>query len=295
MGRMKILVTGANGQLGREFQEVLSLGRSQIGPIPCAYAGAELVCAGRDRLDIADAQAVAEFVDGAGFDLILNCAAFTDVDACESARDAAFRINETGPRVLATAAHANGCRLVHISTDYVFSGDEPGERVESDPTGPRTVYGESKLAGERAVAAACPESFVLRTSWLYGAHGGNFVKTVLRLARGRGALKVVDDQRGNPTCANDLVHEALVLAATDAYGLYHCTGEGVCTWYELACAAVEEAGLPCAVEPCTTDEFPRPARRPANSALRNLRLEEGPGDQMRPWRVALRAYLDALD
>lgn len=291
---MDIVITGANGQLGREFQDVLSLGRADIGALPGVYEGARITCVGRDDLDISDETAVDAFMEGLPCDLIVNCAAMTDVDRCESDVLAARQANSVGPQVLALAARAHDCKLVHISTDYVFDGKKDGAYVETDVPNPQTVYGKSKLEGELLVSNILGRHIIVRTSWLYGLHGGNFVKTMLRLAHQNGAIKVVDDQRGNPTYANDLVYEVLKIAASDVYGTFHCTSEGVCSWYEFACAIVEEAGIPCEKVPCTSEEFPRPAKRPAYSALENRHLADTVGNEMRPWRDALKNYLAKL-
>ncbi|MFR8009559.1 MAG: dTDP-4-dehydrorhamnose reductase, partial [Gordonibacter urolithinfaciens] len=226
---MRILVTGGNGQLGNELQRILREGRSEIGPIPDAYAGAEIVAADVDELDVTDADAVMAYVTQGGFDLIVNGAAMTNVDGCETAEDAAFRVNAEAPGNLARAAEAVGAKLVQVSTDYVFPGTEPEPRVEDDPTGPVSAYGRTKLAGEERSLAACSRCFVVRTAWLYGYVGKNFVKTMMRLGADRDEVTVVDDQLGNPTSANDLAHEILKIAATENYGVYHCTNEGTCS------------------------------------------------------------------
>lgn len=295
---MRILVTGGNGQLGNELQRILREGRSEIGPIPNAYAGAEVVAADVDELDVTDADAVTAYVARGGFDLIVNGAAMTNVDGCETAEDAAFRVNAEAPGNLARAAEAVGAKLVQVSTDYVFPGTEPEPRVEDDPTGPVSAYGRTKLAGEERSLAACSRCFVVRTAWLYGYVGKNFVKTMMRLGADRDEVTVVDDQLGNPTSANDLAHEILKIAATENYGVYHCTNEGTCSWADFAEAVMEGAGLDCAVIRCTSAEYaamnPASAKRPAYSSLRNKRLEDTVGNEMRPWRDALSAYLNNL-
>ena len=294
---MRILVTGGNGQLGNELQRILREGRSEIGPIPDAYAGAEIVAADVDELDVTDADAVMAFVAQGGFDLVVNGAAMTNVDGCETAEDAAFRVNAEAPGNLARAAEAVGAKLVQVSTDYVFPGTEPEPRVEDDPTGPVSAYGRTKLAGEERSLAACSRCFVVRTAWLYGYVGKNFVKTMMRLGADRDEVTVVDDQLGNPTSANDLAHEILKIAATENYGVYHCTGEGVCSWCEFAAEIIRLSGIPATVTPCTTEQFIAGAKkqiapRPAYSALENAMLKATIGNEMRDWKTALACFFE---
>lgn len=292
---MRLLITGANGQLGNELRRILAEGKAEIGPIPETYAGASVRCASRAELDIASDDAVRSYFEEHGpFDVVVNCAAATNVDGCESDTYGAYAANAYGPELLARVCSATGAKLVHVSTDYVFAGDVERDRVESDDVNPLGVYGASKLAGERLVSHYCPRSFIVRTAWLYGYRGRNFVKTMLRLARENGAIRVVADQFGNPTSANDVAYEILKLAVTEEYGIYHCTNEGVCSWYDFACAIVEGAGVPCSKTPLTTAEFPRPAKRPAYSSLANAHLAATVGNEMRPWRVALASYLANL-
>ena len=297
---MKILVTGSRGQLGNELRRCLEGGRSEIGPIPPCYGGAAVDYVDYGSLDISDgAAADAWFAVHGPYDLVVNCAAVTNVDGCESDEEGAYRVNALGAENMAKAARACGAKIVHVSTDYVFPGTDPEPRCEDDPTGPISAYGRTKLAGEQLVQAACPRSFIVRTAWLYGYVGRNFAKTMMRLAREHGAISVVGDQYGNPTSANDLAHEILAIAATENYGVYHCTNEGTCSWFDFASAVVDGAGIPCEKESLTSAEykarFPRSADRPAYSSLRNKRLEDTIGNDMRPWRDALATYLDNLD
>lgn len=295
---VKILVTGGNGQLGGELQRILREGRSEIGSIPGVFANAEVVATDVAELDVTDADAVMAFVAQGGFDLIVNGAAMTNVDGCETAEDAAFCVNAEAPGNLARAAEAAGAKFVQVSTDYVFPGTDPAPRVESDPTGPVSAYGRTKLAGEERSLEACSRCFVVRTAWLYGYVGKNFVKTMMRLGADRDEVTVVDDQLGNPTSANDLAHEILEIAATENFGVYHCTNEGTCSWADFAQAVMEGAGLDCTVARCTSEEYaamnPATAKRPAYSSLRNKHLEDTVGNKMRPWREALAEYLKNL-
>jgi dTDP-4-dehydrorhamnose reductase len=292
MNNSKIAVIGNKGQLGSELTRVLASGRSELGPIPDAYKGADIIGADTDSLDITDRDATRAFADKLGrADLLINCAAMTDVDACESNAEAAMRVNAVGARNAAFMARELRCPIVHISTDYVFDGRATKPYTEWDIPAPVSVYGKSKLLGERYVRETLPESFIMRTSWLYGRTGNNFVKTILNAAREKGALKVVDDQRGNPTNAADLAHHILKIGVTREYGLYHCTGNGECSWYDFAKEIVRLSGLPCEVNPCTTEEFPRPAPRPAYSAMDNLMLRCTVGDEMRMWLDAIAVFI----
>lgn len=291
---MNLLITGANGQLGSELRSILQSGKAALGDCPREFAGANILYADLKKLDITDATTVKEFVTQEEIDLIINCAALTNVDACETNPDLAFAVNSDGPLNLALAAQSIGATLVHVSTDYVFAGDTPAARIETDTVSPCSVYGKSKLAGEFAVIANCDKHYIVRTAWLYGREGNNFVKTMIRLARNQGFIKVVNDQIGNPTNANDLAYEILRLVTNSTvadYGIYHCTNQGACSWFEFASAIVDIVGISCEKIPCTTAEFPRPAPRPAYSTLDNAHLRATIGDEMRDWRVALTSFL----
>jgi dTDP-4-dehydrorhamnose reductase len=281
--------------LGTELKRVLSRGYSELGEIPEGVKGSQVTGVDIGELDIADQEGVNAFMAECRPEVVINCAAYTNVDKCESEVDTAMRANAVGPRNLAVAAEGAGAKLIHISTDYVFSGEEASPRNEWDIPNPRSVYGYSKLLGERYVGQFCRRSFIVRTAWLYGYTGNNFVKTILRAARERGGVKVVDDQRGNPTNAADLAHHLLKLAVTEGYGLYHCANKGECSWYEFACEFLRVSGLEYTISPCRTEEYPRPARRPAYSCLENRMLRVTVGDGMRPWQEAIRAYMGHYD
>lgn len=292
---MRILITGSNGQLGNELQRLLTTGTSEIGPIPASYRDAEVDAIDLPELDISSWEAVsAWFVGHEPYDLVINCAAMTNVDGCETNWQGAFAANALGPQNLALATAAQGAKLVHVSTDYVFPGTDPTPRTEADVPAPISAYGRTKLAGEGLARANNPRTFVVRTAWLYGYVGHNFVKTMLRLAETHDYVTVVDDQLGNPTSANDLAHEVLAIAATDNYGTYHCTNEGICSWAQFAAAVMEEFGTGCEVVPCTSEEYkrmvPGSADRPHFSALENAHLASTIGNEMRPWRDALATY-----
>lgn len=293
---MRILITGASGQLGCELRRLLETGKAEIGPIPDEYRAAQVVYTDASELDITDADAVMEAVRLGRYDLIINCAAMTNVDGCETNESAAKLVNAIGAWNLARAAKEHGIPIVHVSTDYVFSGDESGERTESDPTGPRSAYGRTKLEGEKLVASANNRHHIVRTAWLYGYVGKNFVKTMRHLAGSHDEVTVVDDQLGNPTSANDLAYEVLKIALSDSYGIWHATNEGTCSWADFAEAALADTG--CCVRRCTSAEYkaahPESADRPAFSSLQNAHLASTIGNEMRPWQEALADYLRNL-
>lgn len=231
-------------------------------------------------------------------DQVINCTACTHVDSSEEGQHYAFLVNALGPKYIAENVARQGGTMLHVSTDYVFSGTDHTPRKETDPVCPINAYGRTKWAGEVFVSAICPKHFIVRTAWLYGLHGKNFVKTILQKARETGQISVVADQYGSPTYANDLAGAILQLAQTDQYGTYHCTNAGVCSWFELASAAVDIAGIPCDKEAITTEEyrrrFPQSARRPMYSALDNTKIAGVLGKPLRPWRDALEEFVEAL-
>ena len=291
---MKILITGSKGQLGNELLTILKDGRAEIGAISAAYEGVQVVGVDVDELDITDAAAVRTMVTAERPDVIINCAAMTNVDGCETMFDVAMKVNAIGPRNLGVAANAVGAKLIHVSTDYVFAGNGTVPYCEWDATAPNTVYGKSKRLGEEYVLGFCERAFVVRTAWLYGYVGKNFVKTMLWLGDNKDEISVVADQRGNPTSANDLAYHLLKLALTEEYGVYHCTNEGECSWYDFACRIMDKGGKACKVNPCTTAEYPSKTPRPAYSSLNNLSLACTVGNEMRPWEEALDMYLEKL-
>lgn len=270
---MRWLVTGAGGQLGTDLVAALD-GESVAAPT-------------RSELDVTAAHAVAGAVHGV--DVVLNAAAWTDVDGAEASPDAAYAVNADAPGHLAAACASAGAKLVHVSTDYVFGGEGTAPYREDEPVSPRSVYGASKAAGERAVLEVGARAFVVRTAWLYGVGGGNFVKTMARLQAERDTVDVVEDQRGSPTWSADLARGLVALARSDAApGVYHCTNSGETTWYELARAVFAELGAdPDRVHPTTSDRFPRPAPRPAYSVLSDARWRAAGLPTLRPWRAAL--------
>ena len=225
-------------------------------------------------------------------DWIINCAGYTQVDRAEAEPEAAQRVNAEGPANLARAAHQTGARLLQISTDYVFDGTATRPYREDDPVGPLNVYGRTKLAGEQAVQEILPRAhLIVRTQWLFGEGSPNFVATILRLARERSELKVVNDQHGRPTYAPDLAGALWKLIACDARGTVHCANEGEATWFDVATAAVGAAGLRVRVEPCATTDMPRPAPRPAFSVLDCARYTTLVRSPMQPWAAGLAEYV----
>jgi len=290
---MTILITGARGQLGNELCKILKDGVSVGRKLPSLYRGSTILAVDVDELDITLSDSVDSFFGLYDPDLVFNCAAMTNVDSCEGNKDTAYLVNAIGPRNLAVACARHGVRLMHISTDYVFDGLGIKPYIETDKPVPNTAYGRSKLAGEKFVLENCNDSCICRTAWLYGYIGNNFVKTMLRLAREKGSLMVVDDQVGNPTSAVDLAYQLVLLALSREIGIFHCTcnGEAV-SWNAFAKRIMEKAGLDIEVKSCTTDEFPRPAKRPAYSALDNKHLRETIGDSMRDWKEALDSFLE---
>ena len=291
---MRVLVTGAGGQLGSDVVDVLSGrtptgGRSGAGRSGRAGAGAahEVTAADHARLDVSDRTAVQSIMEVVRPHVVIHAGAWTAVDACEGDRDRAYAVNALGTRHVAEAARRVGAHVVYVSTDYVFDGTSPRPYVEWDTPNPMSVYGASKLGGERELD---PGSTVVRTSWVCGAHGANMVRTVLRLATGPGPLRFVDDQRGSPTFTADLAGVLALVATERLPGIFHVTNAGVTSWYDFARAVLEAGGHdPGRVEPIATAQLapPRPAPRPANSALDNAALRLMGMDLLPDWREAL--------
>ena len=272
----RYLVTGASGMLGADLRQVL--------------ADREVTALGRADLDITDADAVRDAVTG--HDIVINAAAYTKVDDAESDEAAAFAVNATGSGILADAAAAAGARLVHVSTDYVFDGTATQPYAEDTPRDPLGAYGRTKAAGEELVLRH-PRVYLMRTAWLYGEHGPNFARTMLRLAGERNTVSVVTDQIGQPTWSRDLATAIVSLLDADApFGIYHGTNAGSASWYEFARAIFEESGLdPDRVQPTDSSAFTRPAPRPAYSVLGHAAWGAAGLPAPRPWRDALRAAI----
>jgi len=275
---MKILITGAVGQLGSDLMKVLG-------------DNWQIIPASRADFDITNPERTMDFIENAEPDVIVHAAAYTDVDGCESQQDKAFAVNGLGARNVAIAAREVEAKLFYISTDYVFDGTKEEPYLEFDQPHPINVYGQSKLWGEEFVKEQLHKFFIIRTAWLYGLNGRNFVKTMLKLAEGKEEIQVVNDQRGTPTWTEDLARQIKELIPTELYGTYHCTSQGSCTWYEFALEIFKQAGLNVKVKPVSSKEFPRPAKRPKNSVLENYMLKLEGLDIMPPWEESLERFM----
>ncbi|HVY85329.1 MAG TPA: dTDP-4-dehydrorhamnose reductase [Caulobacterales bacterium] len=288
---MKVLVFGKSGQLAQALAE-------------CAGDDVSIVALGRGACDLTQTSAIAMAIADAAPDAVINAAAYTAVDKAESEPEAAEALNALAPAAMAAACAARGVPFVHVSTDYVFDGAKSAPYIESDPIAPQSAYGRSKAGGERDVLASGARAAILRTSWVYSAHGANFVKTMLRLAATRDEIGVVADQFGRPTWARDLADaclasaKALVAGKDEAAGVFHYAGGGDATWADFAEAIFAEAarrGLPNArVKRITTADYPTPAKRPANSRLDTTKIEAALGIRARPWREALALCMDEI-
>jgi dTDP-4-dehydrorhamnose reductase len=279
---LKILLTGRSGQVGWELARLLP-------------AMGEVVSTGRDELDLADADAIRRAVREAKPQLIVNAGAYTAVDKAESEPELAMRINGAAPGVLAEEAKRVGAMLVHYSTDYVFDGTKLGAYVEADTPNPLSVYGRTKLAGERAIRDSGCRHLILRTSWVYGPRGKNFLLTIARKAASGERLRVVADQRGVPTTSGFLAEKTVALLAKDASGVLHLVPGGETTWYEFAREIVRLMASRSEVQPIKTGEFPAAARRPANSVLDNRKAAAALGTPMPDWRTLLAAVRESAE
>ncbi|MDA1116576.1 MAG: dTDP-4-dehydrorhamnose reductase [Proteobacteria bacterium] len=271
---MRILLTGKDGQVGWELQKTLA-------------ALGEVTALGRAELDLRDAERIGEVVRAAKPEVIVNAAAYTAVDKAESERDLAFAVNAVAPGVLAAEAKRSGALLVHYSTDCVFDGSKNSPYVENDELNPLNIYGASKLAGERAIADSGCRHLILRTSWVYGPRGSNFLLTMLRLARERPELRVVDDQIGAPTSSLAIARATAQLLPRGAGGLYHFCAAGEASWCGFARAILARAGIATPVVAIRTEDYPTPARRPRNSCLDCSRLRKDFGLSLASWEEQL--------
>ena len=290
---MKLLITGSNGQLGTQIKRMIENGKSEIGKIGEVYSKAEIKYVDYDELDITNLNEVITYVSSFRPDGIINCAAYTNVDKCESDSDTAFKVNSLGSRNLAIAAEEAHAKILHVSTDYVFNGQGNLPFKEYDLPSPVSVYGKTKLLGEQYIRENCSRYFIVRTAWLYGYYGKNFVYTIMKAGKEKEHLDVVNDQRGNPTNAEDLAHHILKILLTEEYGIYHCTGTGECSWYDFAREIIRLSKINCKVSPITSDNLGRAAKRPAFSSLDNMMLRATVGDEMRPWQEAIEEFIES--
>lgn len=287
----KIVITGAKGMLGTELCRVLSANNEILGigctPAVLSPSSIQVLAADITQPDVIT-QAICDFHP----DIVIHAAAYTDVDGCELNPDKAYLVNGIGTKNVAIACKKCGAKLVYISTDYVFDGEKTSPYNEDDVPNPINVYGQSKLEGEKYVVSLLDRWFIVRTAWLFGKHGKNFVTTISQLAQREDELKVVNDQVGCPTYCVDLAKEISRLIATEEYGIYHITNKGYCSRYEFACDIVKLAGYFVKVIPITSRDLGRPASRPHNSVLAHHRLQHTIGDNIPAWQDALKRYIN---
>ncbi len=277
---MKVLITGAEGQLGTELKKVLD--------------GHKVYGFGKEQLDITNPHAVYKCHEDIRPEVVIHCAAYTNVDGCEANEELAYTVNSKGAGNVAAGCLKVGAAMVYISTDYVFNGQKGQSYYEVDETSPINIYGKSKLAGERIVRSTLKRYYIVRTAWLYGRNGNNFVKTMLQLSQSRKIIEVVDDQVGSPTNAFNLAEAIKVLAESDKYGIYHVTNSGSCSWFEFAKKIFEFGGVDVEVRPITSDRINRSAKRPSYSVLNNFNLKANLGYEMKPWDRALKEYIQII-
>lgn len=279
---MNILVTGASGQLGHDLViELRKRGHSVTG-------------VSSRELNLTDPAAVRAYLNAMRPNVVMHCAAYTAVDKAEDDTEACLAVNHLGTKAVADACAEIGCKLLYISTDYVFPGDGERPWEPEDVTNPLNLYGKSKLLGEEAVRAATDKHFIVRISWVFGVNGKNFVKTMLRLGAERDKLTVVNDQFGSPTYTKDLSVLLADMVVTEKYGTYHATNEGICSWFEFASAIIAEAGLPAKVLPVSSDQYPSRAKRPSNSRMSKEKLTANGFNPLPTWQDALCRYLEEL-
>lgn len=278
---MKVLITGSNGMLGHDLIDVLD-GKH------------ELIKTTSKSLDITDEDKVKEYIVNENPDIVINSAAYTDVDGCETNEEMAYKVNGEGVKNLALACKVVDCPLVHISTDYVFNGENSKPWMEDDEVGPISIYGKSKLQGEEAIESILDKFFIIRTSWLYGINGGNFPKTMLELAKTHDTLTVVTDEIGTPTYTLDLAQAIAELIETEYYGIYHITNSDYCSWFDFAKYIFEVKNINVNVVPVTAEEFARPASRPHYSVLNNSNWANNGFKPLRSYKEAIKDYLKHL-
>ncbi len=280
---MKILVTGVNGQLGHDIIKTLTA-RS----IPCL--GVDI-----NDFDLTDSHAVMDYIKNFAPTAIIHCAAYTAVDKAEEMRDSCYNVNVLGTKNIALAAKEVDAKLIYISTDYVYAGTGDKSHLVTEVPAPKSWYGETKYLGEQEAKAITDKLFILRTSWVFGLNGNNFVKTMLRLGKERPEINVVSDQIGSPTYTVDLAALLCDMVVTERYGIYHGTNEGLCSWYEFTKQIMEDASLPAKINPIPTSEYKTAAVRPMNSRLDKSCLDENGFNRLPSWQDALKRYLQELE
>jgi len=279
MIRRKVLITGAQGQLG---QQLLNIDHEKF----------ILIGLTKEQLDITNYKQCLTQIERVKPDIIIHCAAYTAVDQAESEKDKAFLINEQGTLNLVKASHTQNCKFVYISTDYVFDGLSASPYEVDDTPNPQTIYGQTKLAGERVVQQYHEKYFIVRTSWVFGQYGHNFAKTMLKLAAQGKPISVVNDQIGSPTYTYHLAQFIYNLIETEQYGVYHATNSGQCSWYDFASYIFEKSTIDVALTPCTTEQFPRPAKRPAYSVLSDKQVKLSGLPSLPHWKQAVDHFIN---
>lgn len=279
---MKVLVTGVKGQLGYDVVRELEA------------RGIEAVGVDIEEMDITDAVSVETVIGGAAPDAVIHCAAYTAVDAAEDNGEACTKVNVDGTRNIAQVCKQLDIKMLYISTDYVFDGTGERPWEPEDERNPQSVYGRTKYEGEVAVQEILDKYFIVRIAWVFGINGKNFVRTMLKLAETRDSLTVVNDQFGSPTYTYDLSKLLVDMIQTEKYGMYHATNEGICSWYEFACAIFKEAGIAMEVRPVSSEEYGAKAKRPANSRMSKDKLTEMGFDRLPTWQDALSRYIKEL-
>lgn len=279
---MKLLVTGVKGQLGYDVVK------------EAEKRGVEAVGVDIDEMDITDAKQVREVITKGGYGAVVHCAAWTAVDKAEDMEEACRKVNKEGTENIAQVCEVLDIPIMYFSTDYVFNGQGSEPWKEYDKRAPLNVYGQTKYEGELAVEKLA-KHFIIRIAWVFGKNGNNFIKTMLRLGKERGAVSVVNDQIGSPTYTYDLAKLVLDMIQSDKYGTYHATNEGICSWYEFACEIFKQVGMNVQVTPVSSDEFPTKAKRPCNSRMNKTELDRNGFDRLPTWQDALHRYLKELE